>query len=487
MKSTLAPVPVSEDSDAEDGEAVATNENLVKVSVEVDEAEFEEAVDDAFRRIAREVRIPGFRPGKAPRKILESRIGIAAGREEAMREALPEYYSRAVRELDVDVIAPPEIDVTEGQEGGAVAFDAVVEIRPEVRVFGYEELTVEIPAPTVAEADIDEEVDRLRSTFGSLETVDRPIIDGDHVTMNIATTQGGEPLDGLTADGYVYEVGQGAIVPEIDGNLHGKKVGDVVEFEAEYPDPDADEDDLNFRILVKEVQQTVLPEVDDEWAAEASEFETVAEIRADFENRLAMSKLLQANMALREKTAEAVGALVHIDIPEALLSAEMEQRLQEMAMRLSQQGIDPEQFFASQDRNALTAELRETAEQSARVDLALRAIATAEELEPTDEDLEAEFETIATQLEQDVEAVRHEFEHHRGLGPIRSDLKKRSALEWVLERCEIIDEDGNPVDRDDLEFPTEDSAESAAAEEDSTESDTETAEAPDSELEKDTD
>ena len=486
MKSTLAPVPVSEDADADDGEAVA-NENLVKVSVEVDEAEFEEAVDDAFRRIAREVRIPGFRPGKAPRKILESRIGIAVAREEAMREALPEYYARAVRELDVDAIAPPEIDVTEGHESGPVAFDAVVEIRPEVRVFGYEELTVEIPAPTVAEADIEEQVDRLRSTFGSLETVDRPIIDGDNVTMNIATTQGGEPIEWLTADGYVYEVGKGAIVPEIDENLHGKKPGDVVEFEADYPDPDVDEDNLRFRILVKEVQQTVLPDVDDEWAAEASEFETVEELRADFAKRLAMSKRMQANMALREKTAEAIGALVHIDIPEALLSGEMEQRLQEMAMRLAQQGIDPEQFFASQDRNALTTELRETAEQSARVDLALRAIAAAEGIEPTDEDLEAEFVSIAAQLEQDVEAVRHEFEHHRGLGTIRSDLRKRSALEWVLERCEIIDEDGNPVDRDDLEFPTEDSDESAAAEEDSSESDAETAEAPDSQLEKDTD
>ncbi len=479
-------MPVSEDSDAEDGDAAA-NENLVKVSVEVDEAEFEEAVDDAFRRIAREVRIPGFRPGKAPRKILESRIGIAVAREEALREALPEYYVRAVRELDLDVIAPPDIDITDGHESGPILFDAVVETRPEVRVFGYEELTVEIPAPTVAEADIDEQVERLRATFGSLETVDRPIIDGDHVTMNIATTQGGEPLEGLTADGYVYEVGKGAIVPEIDENLHGKKPGDVVEFEADYPDPDADEDDLQFRILVKEVQQTVLPDVDDEWAAEASEFETVEELRADFEQRLAMSKRMQANMALREKTAEAVATLVHIDIPEALLSGEMEQRLQEMAMRLAQQGIDPEQFFASQDRNALTAELRETAEQSARVDLALRAIAAAEELDPTDEDLEAEFVSIAAQLEQDVETVRHEFEHHRGLGTIRSDLRKRSALEWVLERCEIIDEDGNPVDRGDLEFPTEDSDESAAAEEDSTESDTETAEAPDSELEKDTD
>ena len=484
MKSTLAPVPVSEDADAEDGEAAA-NENLVKVSVEVDEAEFEEAVDGAFRRIAREVRIPGFRPGKAPRKILEARIGIAVAREEALREAVPEYYARAVRELDVDVIAPPDLDITDGHESGPVLFDAVVEIRPEIRVFGYADLTVEIPAPTVSDADIDEQVDRLRSTFGSLETVDRPIIDGDHVTMNIATTQSGEPLDGLTADGYVYEVGKRAIVPEIDENLHGKKPGDVVEFEAAYPDPDADEDDLAFRILVKEVQQTVLPDVDDDWAAEASEFETVDELRADFEKRLAMSKRLQANMALREKTAEAVAALVHIDIPEALLSGEMEQRLQEMAMRLAQQGIDPEQFFASQDRTALTAELREAAEQAARVDLALRAIAAAEELEPTDEDIEAEIASIAAQWEQDVEAVRHEFEHHRGLGTIRSDLSKRSALEWVLERCEIIDEDGNPVDRDDLEFPTEDSSESAAAEEGSAESDTETAEAPDAE--KDTD
>ncbi len=461
MKSTLSPVSASDDLDA--GDVVDSGpENRVKLSVEVDEAEFEEAVDAAFRRIAHEVRIPGFRPGKAPRKILESRIGVLAAREEALREALPEYYAQAVRELDVDVIAPPEIDVTEGHEAGAVLFDAVVEVRPEVAVIGYEKLTVEIPSPTVADEDIEEQVDRLRSTFGTLETVDRPVIDDDHVTINIAATQGGEPLEGLTADGYVYEVGKGAIVPEIDENLRGKKVGDVIEFDAEYPDPEADEDDLSFRIMVKEVQQNVLPDPDDAWASEASEFDTIAELRSDFAKRLGMSKKMQANMALREKAAEALASLVDIDIPEAMLSAEMEQRLQETAMRLAQQGIDPEQFFASQDRTQLTAELREAAVRAAGVDLALRAVASAESLDPDDEAIEAELVSIATQLEQDLESVRHEFEHHRGLGAIRSDLRKRSALEWILERCEIIDEDGNPVDRDDLELRAEDSEESAA-------------------------
>ena len=173
--------------------------NRVKVSVEVDEAEFERDLDAAFRRISREVRLPGFRPGKAPRRVLEAKLGKDVGREEALREALPGYYSQAVRENDVDVIAAPEIEITAGKDEGPVTFDAVVEVRPVISVGGYQNLRVEIPRPEATDEEIDAQIDRLRDQFGELTAVDRPAIDGDHVTITISGSRDDEDLPGLQA------------------------------------------------------------------------------------------------------------------------------------------------------------------------------------------------------------------------------------------------------------------------------------------------
>ncbi len=252
--------------------------NKVKVSVEVDESEFDGDVDAAFRRIAHEVRIPGFRPGKAPRRILEARIGTEAARAEAMQHALPEYYAQAVSGHDVDVIAPPEIDVTAGEDEGAVVFDAVVEVRPTAIVGGYASLRITVERPSASEEEIDARVEHLRQQFATLADVDRPARDGDSVTIDISGTQDGEPRDGLTAEGYQYEVGAGSVVPELDEQLRGAKVGDILTFTADHPDPD--EDPVDFRVLVKEVREKVLPDLDDAFAAEASEFDTVEELRA---------------------------------------------------------------------------------------------------------------------------------------------------------------------------------------------------------------
>ena len=208
--------------------------NKVKLSVEVDEGEFEDAINAAFKKIAREVRIPGFRPGKAPRRILEARLGKDIARSQALQDALPEYYAQAIRENDVDVIAAPSIDITGGEEDGDVAFDAVVEIRPTVSVGGYNSLRVTIPSPVPTDEEIDEQIERLRTQFGELETVDRPIIADDYATVDIAGSQGGEPLEGLTADDYLYQVGSGAIVPELDEQLLGTKPGDILEFDGGY-------------------------------------------------------------------------------------------------------------------------------------------------------------------------------------------------------------------------------------------------------------
>jgi trigger factor len=425
--------------------------NRVKVSVEVDEAEFERDLDAAFRRISREVRLPGFRPGKAPRRVLEAKLGKDVGREEALREALPTYYTQAVRENDVDVIAAPEIEITAGKDDGPVTFDAVVEVRPVISVGGYQNLRVEIPRPEASDEEIDAQIDRLRDQFGELTVVDRPAIDGDHATITINGSRDGEDIAGLQADDYLYEVGSGSIASELDEHLRGSKVGDILTFPAQPADPE--EAPVQFRVIVKDVKQKVLPEVTDEWANDVSEFDTVEELRADLGSRISRVRKMQAQMAARDKVAIALADLVDQEPPEAMVNGEVQQRLQDLGMRLSAQGVTAEQYLEAtgQTQQQLGDELRELAAQAVRVDLALRAVADSEDIEATDEDLDEEFARVAERLDQDAGKVREEFERAEQVPAVRSDIRKRKALDWLVEHVELVDEDGQPIDRKTLE------------------------------------
>ena len=322
--------------------------NKVKLSVEVDEGEFEDAINAAFKKIAREVRIPGFRPGKAPRRILEARLGKDIARSQALQDALPEYYARAIRENDVDVIAAPSIDITGGEEDGDVAFDAVVEIRPTVSVGGYNSLRVTIPSPVPTDEEIDAQIDRLRTQFGELETVDRPIIADDYATVDIAGSQGGEPLEGLTADDYLYQVGSGAIVRSSTSNCWAPSRATSSSSTRSMPGDD-DAEPLDFRVLVKEVKERKLPTSTTSSRAEASEFETLDELRDDLHKRMQQVKQVRANMALREKVGEALADLIEDDIPDALVNGEMQERLNDLAMRLQAPGMTLEQWLTVPD------------------------------------------------------------------------------------------------------------------------------------------
>ena len=430
--------------------------NKVKLSVEVDEDEFDKAVSAAYRKIAREVRIPGFRPGKAPRKVLEKRLGSQVGREQALNDALPEYYAQALTDNDVDAIDAPHIDITAGEEEGPVAFDAVVEVRPVVTVPGYGGLRVELPRPEVSDEEVDAQVDRMRQVQATFADVDRPAQEGDAVIIDITGTLDGEAQDGLTADDYSYTVGSNAVTAEVDEQLTGAKAGDVLEFDATHPDPD-EERQLRFKVLVKQVRERVLPEADDEWAAENSEFETIEGLRQSIRDRSAMLRKAQAQSALREATGAALAKLVGEDIPEALVNHEMNHRAQDLAMRLQAQGLTPEQWLAMTGKSSedLAAELREAAETSAKVDLALRAVAEAEQIECTDDDLDAELAGVAERVGESVARVRAEFERGGNLSAVRSDVRKRKALDWLLERVEIVDEDGHAIDRADLEVSSD--------------------------------
>src|SRR6478672_3032631 len=206
--------------------------NKVKLHVTVPADEFERAIDAAFRKLAREVRVPGFRPGKAPRKLLEARLGTDIAREQALRDSLPDFYVDAVTEHDVDVIAPPEIEVTAGQEDGDVEFEAVVEVRPQVQLVGYDELRIELPFESVG----DEQIDRLRDRFADLTDSDEPLIDEAYATIDITGSIGGESVEGLTATDFLYRVGSDMVVPELDQQLHGTRPGAILEFDATLPE-----------------------------------------------------------------------------------------------------------------------------------------------------------------------------------------------------------------------------------------------------------
>lgn len=442
--------------------------NKVKLSIEVDEQEFERAVDAAFKKIAREVRIPGFRPGKAPRRLLEARMGSTAGRVQALNDALPDYYLEAVRTHEVDVIAAPEFDVTAGEDEGPVRFDAVVEVRPSVEVPGYASLQVVVPAPVATDDEIDAQLERVRGQYAELEVVERAAAEGDYVTVDIEGSQDGEVLDGLVASAYLYEVGSGAIVPALDEALVGAEAGAELSFDAPHPNhsEDTPEEPLHFEVSVAEVKAKVLPDLDDAFAAEASDFDTLAAWRDDLVSRMTNVKRAQAQMALRERIGEALAELVEDEVPEPLVGAEMQERLQDMAMRLQAQGLTLEQWlqFSGTDQESFVADLRTTALTAAKVDLALRAVAVAQGLEVTDDDLEAEFALVAERVEADADTVRERITE-AGQGPaVRADIAKRKALDFLVETVTIVDDDGNPIDRSQLEIvDTDDGADEGAA------------------------
>lgn len=435
--------------------------NKVRLSVEVDEAEVDRALDAMIKRLAREVRVPGFRPGKVPRRVIEARMGGASAvRGEALREALPGFYARAVTDTEVDPIDQPEIDITSGNESGSVSFDAVVEVRPSVAVPGYQGLSVTVPSLEVTDDEVTTQIDRLRATTGELVTVSRPAKDGDQVTIDIhgSRTGAGTDDDDLHAEDLLYEVGSGRVVPGLDDQLRGAKAGDILTFEAPGPsapgaeNPTPEEQTVSFRVLVKETKELVLPEVTDEWASEASEFDTLEELTADLRERLRKQHVVQAQMALEQRTAEALAELVTEDIPEQLVAVELRERVHDLTHRLEGQGMNLGQFLAvtGRDEQEFVDELRAGALQSVKIDLALRTVVEEEGIEVSDEELDEELTTIGQRLDLSADKVREQLEQAGRLAAVRSDRRKAKAMRWLIDNVELVDEDGTPVSRDDL-------------------------------------
>jgi trigger factor len=432
----------------------ALDGNKVRLRIAVPASEFEAAIDAAFRKLAREVRIPGFRPGKAPRRLLEAHLGTEIAREQAIRDSVPDYYLKAVEVEDLDTIAPPEFEITGGQEEGDVEFDAVVEVRPQAEIAGYDSLQVTIEDPAVADEDIDAQIDGLRERFADLEESTAPLGKGDYAQLNIKGYIHDEEVPGLTVSDFLYEVGSELVVPKLDTELEGKRPGDMLKFSDELPARWGERagEEVAFQVLVKEAKRKVLPEATDEWVREASEFDTLEQLRNDVRTRMESVRRIQAHLAVRDKVLQAVGAKVAVDIPEPLVQEEMERRLHNLIHRLEEQGATVEQYLMATGvtQDQLIADIRLESTKAVKADLALRAVVAAEEIVADDAELEAEIARLAERTGRKPAQLRKEIERGQGLQAVRSELSRGKALQFLVDHASVVDEEGKPLD---ISFP----------------------------------
>jgi trigger factor len=425
-------------------------DNRVKLHVAVPAEEFETAVNAAFRKLAGEVRIPGFRPGKAPRRILEARFGTDVAREQALKDGLPGFYADAVIAEDLDAIAPPEIEITAGEEDGDVEFDAVVQVRPVVNLTGYDSLTVELDFTAPDDEAVDAQVQGLRERFGDLEESTEPLTDGDYAEMDITGSVDGEPVDAMTASDFLYEVGSDGLTPALDESLRGKKPGDIVEFTDTLPErfQELAGQEVSFKVLVKDAKKKVLPELTDEWVSEVTEFDTVDALKDDSRERIGMVAKIQAQMALRDRVLEELTGLVPVEAPEPLVQQDMEQRLHDLMHRLEAQGVDIPQYLSAtgQDQATFVDGIRQGSTRAVLADLGLRAVVAQEQIEATDEELDAEIDRLAERMGEKPARVRKDLGKRGLLEAVRSDIARGKALEFVIDHASVVDQAGEPID-----------------------------------------
>ena len=424
--------------------------NKVKLYVEVEEDEFEHDIDRAFKAIAKEVNLPGFRAGKVPRKVLEARVGIGPAREQALRDAVPQYLARAVREHQVDLIATPEVEITDGEEAGPVEFDATCEIRPTITIEGYADLSVEVPSIDVTDDELAAAHTAEQRKHAALVDADRPIATGDYVTLDLVTMRDGEEVMGLNTEDWSYEVGQGWVTDDFDDQLVGASVGDELTFTSV---PKGTEGEADFTVTVTAVQEMQLADLDDEWVAEhLGEFDTIEEWDASLRESLGESKLEQARRQLVNAVTGSLAALVTDEPPEAMVNSDLNQRVQGMVQQFQAQGVDLGQWLAAtgQEPDGFIESMRGQAEESVKVDLALRAVADAEELVVEGTDLEAEYARMAMQYQQRAKDIRRAYEQNDAVPELVAQIRKSKALDWLVHHVAFVDDAGNPVDRDTL-------------------------------------
>ena len=442
------------------------NDTRVKVTVEVPFSELGPELDKAYQALAQQINIPGFRRGKAPRQLIDARVGRGPVLEQVVNDMLPTRYGQAIEELDIKALGQPNIDITKLEDGDVIEFVAEVDVRPEFDLPDFSDISVEVPALGSTEERIDHELEHLRERFGSLKTVDREADDEDFITLNLSATVDGEEIEDAKVEDMSYRVGSGDLIEGLDGAVKGLKADESATFTSklvfgEYADKDAE-----VTVTVTAVKERELPELDDDFAQMASEFDTVEELRADLASGAEESAKAEQAASIREEVLKVALQKTQFPLPASVVDEQVNAQVQQLMGQLGGDEALFEKLLEAQgtSREEFNEQTRTSAEEAVRTQLFLDVLAEKEEPEVTQDELNDHIVFTARRYGVEPQQFLMQLQQSGQLLNLVSDVRRGKALANAICNVTVKDSDGNDVDPKiyfgDEEETTQDSDES---------------------------
>lgn len=415
--------------------------NMAKLTVEVSAEDLEKAIEKAYQKQKKQISIPGFRKGKVPRQIVEKMYGKEVFYEDAANDLIPNAYDKAVDECEEDIVSSPKIEVTQIEAGKPFIFTAEVALKPEVKLGEYKGVKIEKIDREVTEEDVMAEINRERDhNARNIAVEDRPVKDGDMTVLDFEGFVDGEAFEGGKGENYPLTIGSGAFIPGFEEQLVGAEIDKEVEVKVTFPE-DYQAENLQgkeavFKCTVKEIKEKELPELDDEFASEISEFDTLEEYKEDVRRNLTEKKEKDAKAARENEAVEAAVKASEMEIPDAMLETQQRQMVEEFAQRITMQGMSMEQYmqFTGATYDKLIEQVRPQAQERIRSRLVLEAIAKAENIVASEEDFEEEMKVMADVYQMEIDKVK-ELMGEKEKKNIMQDLAVRKAAEFVAEHA----------------------------------------------------
>ncbi|ADG78087.1 Trigger factor OS=Tsukamurella paurometabola (strain ATCC 8368 / DSM / CCUG 35730 / CIP 100753/ JCM 10117 / KCTC 9821 / NBRC 16120 / NCIMB 702349 / NCTC 13040) OX=521096 GN=tig PE=3 SV=1 [Tsukamurella paurometabola] len=447
----------------------------VRLSVEVPFDELAPDFERAYEALAQQVNIPGFRKGKAPAKLIEARVGRDAVLSQVINDALPGKYSQAVLDSEVKALGQPEIDIEKLEYGEALSFTAEVDVRPEVTLPEYSGIEVEVPSLEVTDADVEEQLDGLRARFGTLKGVDRPVQEGDFVTIDLSATVDGKDVEDAKTTGLSHEVGSGNLIDGLDEAIVGLKSGESKQFTTNLVAGEFAGQEAEVTVTVDSVKERELPELDDEFAQLASEFDTVDELRDDLRGRVEQNKKLSQAAEIRDAVLEKLIEATEIPLPEAVVKEQADANVHDVLHQVGHNEELLETALKAQgtSREEFEKQAQESAEKQVKVQLLLDAIADAQDVQVDQQELQEHILFQSQRYGMQPQEFIAQIQQAGQLPALFQEVRRGKGLADVVLEVKVVDADGNPVDtkalfdREDAdEAPEADSAEAESTEAD---------------------
>ncbi len=436
----------------------------VRLAIEVPFVELEPSLKKAYREIGQQVQVPGFRRGKVPAVVIDQRVGRGTVLNEAVQEAIPQNILAAVREHDLKTLGRPEVEITEFTDGDSLNFTAEVDVRPELTLPDLSTVEVTVDELKIDDSEIDEQVQSLRERFATLKTVDRAAGEGDFVQIDLNATVDGEEVPGGSASNLSHEVGSKQLLPGLDEAVVGLAAGASTTFTTQLVGGDHAGRDAEVSVTVRTVKEKELPELDDEFAELASEFDTMAELRDGVRERVTRGKRVEQIYAARDKALEQIVEAADVPAPEGVVREEVESRKTAMVDQLERIGASMEEYLAAEEKTEeqIDTELNEAAVQGVKIQLLLDTVADAEDVQVSDDEFGHEIVHRAQRAGVAPQQFYDQLVRSGAAGAVYGDVRRGKALASIMDRITIRDAAGEPVSLDALRAENE--AEHAHAE-----------------------